>query len=54
MKESATHVAIRLYPSEKKLAKKLKQFHGLAGLGRLFSKYMRDDVAKIKQTTKES
>lgn len=52
--ERAEQVTIRLYPTEEKLAYKLKAYHGLASIGRLFGKLMRENVQVIKRESSEA
>lgn len=52
--ERAEQVTIRLYPTEEKLAYKLKAYHGLASIGRLFGKLMRDNVQVIKKESSQT
>lgn len=48
MPEKAKLQAMRMYPSECELSEKLAKYHKVRGRGRLFAKYMLEDVEKIK------
>lgn len=54
VKEKAELVTLRLYPSETVLAYKLKSYHRVKSIGRLFSKLMRQNVVEIKRETSKT